>query len=523
MAKNSRLKNSIINILSGTGLQFAKTLLKFIVRTVFIHTLGKSYLGINGLFSDILTMLSLTELGFDTAINFKLYKPLADKDEKRIRILMKFYKQAYRVVGTVILVLGVALVPLLPKLIKDYDSLSTIGINAVVIFLLHILRTVSSYLFFAYRTAVIKADQKKYILDIVDVFIEIANAIAKILVLVYLRDFTIYTATVIFFTILKNTVNASIAQKLYPHVFQKEEESISKEEFRGLLKDCGAIFVYKINSVVLKATDNMVLSTFIGLAIVGMYSNYLLFFNTLRTFLLKLYTSIKASMGNLFATSSVETQYRFFQTMNYITIVFYGTAAVGLAVCANELVSVWAGEDYVIPQPFPCLIGVELLFYGLMNNLGQIRSVTGLFRQAWFRPVLGAIINIVTSVILVQICGIYGVIIGTITAIVLTNFLVDPIVIHKHSFKNIKPVKEYYKRNLIYISILFLVGAMDMLVCSYLFTGHGWFSVIVHVLIVGFSVPGVFVLIFWKTQECRYLVQTMKRILGKASARLSSG
>ena len=198
MAK-SRTKNSLINVMTSTGLQFCSTILKFIVRTVFIHTLGKQFLGVNGLFSDILTMLSLTELGFDTAINFKLYKPLVDKDEKRIRVLMKFYKQAYRVIGTVILIMGIALIPLLPVLIKDYDSLEVLGINAVVIFMLHILRTVSTYLFFAYRSALIKADQKKYILDLVDILVEIANAIAKILVLVFLKDFMLYTATVIFF------------------------------------------------------------------------------------------------------------------------------------------------------------------------------------------------------------------------------------------------------------------------------------------------------------------------------------
>ena len=519
MAKKSRITYSIINLMSSMGLQLFSTILKFAVRTVFIHTLGKEYLGINGLFSDILTMLSLTELGFDTAINFKLYKPLADNDEKRIRILMKFYKQAYRAVGIVILLLGIALIPLLPKLIKDYDSLSVLGINAVVIFLLHIFSTVSSYLFFAYRSAIIKADQKKYILDIVDIVIEIVNSIAKIVVLVFLKDFTLYTATVIFFTIIKNFINAVISQKFYPYVFQKEKESISKEEFHGLIKDCGALFVYKINGVVLKATDNMVLSTFIGLAIVGMYSNYLLVFTTLRTFLYKIYTSVKASAGNLFATASMETKYNFFQTINYLTVVLYGTAAVGISVCLNELIEVWAGEEYVIAQPFSILIGIELLFYGLMNNLGQIRNITGAFRQMWFRPILGAIINIITSVILVQICGIYGVIIGTITATILTNFLVDPMVIHKYSFKNYKPVSEYYKKNIMYFVILVLVGALDMFICNHLLVGYGWLSVISHAFIVVVTVPGVYIVFYRKTQECQYLLRISGSVMKKVKVR----
>ena len=514
MAK-SRTKNSLINVMTSTGLQLCSTILKFIVRTVFIHTLGKQFLGVNGLFSDILTMLSLTELGFDTAINFKLYKPLVDKDEKRIRVLMKFYKQAYRVVGAVILILGISLIPLLPVLIKDYDSLEVLGINAVVIFMLHIFRTVSSYLFFAYRSALIKADQKKYILDLVDILVEIANAIAKILVLVFLKDFMLYTATVIFFTILKNGINAFISHKMYPHIFQKEEESISKEEFHGLLKDCGALFLYKVNNVVLKATDNMVLSYFLGLPVVGIYSNYLLLFNTLRQFLSKFYLSVKASTGNLFATASMETKYKFFQTMNYITVVLYGTAGVGLAVCTNELIHVWAGEDYVVPQPFPILIGIELLTYGLMNNLGQIRNVTGAFRQMWHRPLLGIFINIISSVIFVQFIGIYGVILGTITAVSLTNLIVDPVVIHKYSFENYKPVSGYYKRNLVYIMILALVGAGNLYLSSCFFVGYGWISVIVHAAIVAITVPGVFVLLYWKTEENQYLLGIAKSLLKK--------
>ena len=521
MTKNSRTKNSIINILTSTGGQLLNIILKFVVRTVFIHALGKQYLGINGLFSDILTMLSLTELGFDTAINFKLYKPLADGDKKRLRVLMKFYKQAYRIIGTIILLLGLGMVPLLPKVINDYDSLETLRINAVVIFLLHILRTVSSYLFFAYKSAIIKADQKQYILDIVDYFVEVANSVVQILVLVFTKNFVLYTATMIFFSILRNLINAVIAQKRYPEVFRKEEDRISKDEIVGLLKDCAALFVYKLNAVVLKATDNIVLSTFIGITIVGVYSNYLLFFNTLRSLLLKFYTAVKASAGNLFAVADLKAKYQFFQVMNYITVIIYGTAGVGLAVCSNELVDTWIGPDYIIPQPFAILIGIELLFYGLMNNLGQIRNISGVFRQMWYRPLLGTIINLVVSVILVQSYGICGVILGTIISTICSNFIVDPQVIHKYSFNNYRPVSEYYKKNLQYIIVLALGGAFDMWLCSIFLAGRGWLSVIVHALVVSVTIPAIFVILYRKSVEYNYIKGIAMRVLGKARAKLA--
>lgn len=519
MANNSRTKNSVINLITSMGGQLLSILMRFVVRTVFIRTLGAQYLGINGLFADILTMLSLTELGIDTAINFQLYKPLANKDDKRVRVLLKFYKLAYRVIGLAILLLGVCLIPLLPHLIRDYDSLAPMGINATVIFLLYLMQSVSSYLFFAYRSVVMRANQKKYVLDVADYAVTLVANVVKILVLIFFKDFVLYTASALLFYIIQNLVNAVIAQKYYPGLFTKEEDSLSREEIKGLFQDCGAIFVYKVNAVVLKATDNLVLSKFIGLTMVGLYSNYLLFCTTIKTLLSKVYAAVSASMGNLFATSDMEKRYRFFQIMNYLTFLLYGTAGVGLAVCSDELIRVWVSDTYVIPQPFATLIGLETLMIGLVNNMGQIRNVSGVFRQMWFRPVLGIVINLVVSVALVQVCGIYGVILGTIVSLLLTNFLVDPSVIHKHSFQNYRPVSEYYKKNLLYLAVLAAVCAADMWLCSVFFVDHGWFSVIVHGIIVAVSVPAAFVGLFWRSHECRYLVQLVKRIVGKVLRR----
>ncbi len=516
---SSRTRNTILNVATSIGGQLLVTVLKFVTRTVFIHTLGKSYLGINGLFSEILTMLSLSELGIDTAINFQLYKPLAEGDDKRVRVLMKFYKQAYRVIGVTIMVLGLCLIPLLPHLIRDYDSLGARGINAVLIFIIYLLQSVSSYLFFAYRSAVMKANQKTYILDLADYVVTIATNIVQILVLVFLKNFILYTATIIVFNILKNFVNAVIATRYYPQFFTKEPDSLSKDEVLGLIKDCGALFVYKLNNVVIKATDNTVISAFLGLVAVGLYSNYLLFYTTIKSLLDKLFTAAKASTGNLFATGTIEKKYQFFQVMNFLSAVLFGTAGVGVAVCADEIIKVWVGSDYLIAPPFAVLIGIEILFHGMKINLGQVRNVTGVFRQMWFRPVLGVIINLGVSIWLVQVCGIYGVIIGTITADVLTNFLVDPSVIHKYSFNNYRPVSEYYRKNLAYLAIIAAVCALDILICRHLLVGHGWLSVIVHMIVVGISVPAVFAALYWQSYECQYFVKLVKNIAKKISKR----
>ena len=515
MKKRSRTQNSIINIFTGIGGQLLSILLKFISRTVFIHTLGPSYLGINGLFADILSMLSLAELGIDTAMSFKLYKPLADQDEKRVRVLLKFYKIAYLIVGTTVLIAGLAIIPLLRFLIKEYDKLAALGINAVAIFLLYLLQSVSSYMFFASRSAIIKADQKEYILNIVGYANAIATSVVQIIGLLIFKSYFFYIGVLIGFSIFQNMINALIAKHYYPYAFEKEKESISREEVKNFFKDLGALFVYKVNIVVIKATDNIVLSSFIGLDIVGLYSNYLLFYTTIKQFLNKIYEAVKASMGNLFAVESDEKKYEFFEILCFLAILLYGTAGIGVAVEANEFIDCWIGHKYTIPFPFPILMGIEILFVGIKNTLGQIRNVSGAFRQMWYRPIIGVLINLTVSIALVKICGIYGVIIGTITADFCANYMVDPHIIYRVSFHGIKPVQEYYKKNGVYFMILFFTGIIDTLICKHFFIGYGWGSVFIHILICGISVPAVMLLVFWNCRECQYIVGIGNHIIKK--------
>lgn len=511
--KRSRTKNSIMNLVTGIGGQLLTTVISFITRTVFIHYLGKSYLGINGLFTNILTMLSLTELGIDTAINFKLYKPLAEHDEHRIRILMKFYKTAYRVVGLAVMGIGLCLIPFLPNLISDYESLEPLGINASFIFILFLLQSATSYLFFASRSAIVKADQRQYLLNVSGYIVTVLTNVIEIIILVIWKSFVGYTICAVAMGVLQNFINALIAQYYYPYAFQKEKDSLNVAEIKDMFKDLGALFIYKVNGVVLKATDNLVLSAFIGLTIVGMYSNYLLFYTAIRGILDRFYSAIKASMGNLFALGETDEKYRFFEVMNFVSALLYGTACIGVAVVADEFVLTWIGEDYIIAQPFSILMGIEIILVGLKMNLGQIRNISGAFRQAWFRPLLGIIINLGVSIAMVHKFGIYGVLIGTITADITTYLMIDPRIIHRYTFNSYRPVSEYYIRNAKYAAALVLVCVVDEVICSNVLVGYGWLSVIMHAMICGISVPFAFYLIFRNRHECKYLIKKVYSIL----------
>lgn len=513
--KKSRTTNSLINVATSFGSQLFMAIAQFACRTVFIQVLGKDYLGINGLFSNILTLLSLTELGFDVAINYKLYKPLKNNDHQRIRILMKFYKIVYILVGIAILSLGLLLIPFLPYLVSDYDTFSQLGINPVVVFILYLLQSASSYLFFASRSVILKADQKSYITTTVTCICTVALNILQIITLLIWKDFMLYTVLFIAANIIINFINAVIAKRQYKYAFEKTDENITKEEVRNIFKDIGALFIFRVDNVVLKATDNIVLSSFVGLSIVGLYSNYLVFYTTITGLLRKVYSGVKASMGNLYAGSDIDKRYKFFEITNYITFVISSVAAIGVAVCADELIQCWIGSEYVIAQPFSILMGVELLFAGLKQNLNLIRNITGAFRQMWYRPLIGIIINITVSITGVKIWSINGVLVGTIAAIFFANILIDPKIIHKISLEGYRPVSEYYKRNGMYLAVAVVVFIIDKFACTYILSGYGWLSVIAHIIICGLSVPVIFCLVFWRRHECQYVIGICKRFSKK--------
>ena len=501
----SRTKNSVINVLSGLGGQILNLTLKFVCRTVFIQTLGVAYLGINGLFSDVLSMLSLAELGFDTAISYRLYRPIAENNYSKIREYLVFFRSVYRIIGIVIFCLGLLFIPFLSYVIKDYDSLESLGINASLVFVLFLIQNVSSYLFFAYKSIVFKANQKLYVLNAVGYGITIASSLSQILSLLLFRDFTIYLLVLLFFVILQNLINARLATHYYPQYFAYENERLDKAERKEMFKDCAALFVYKINNIVMKATDNIVLSAFIGLTIVGLYSNYLMVFAAVSGVLHMTFRAVKASMGNLFATDDLEKKYFFFEVMNFVTVLLYGTAAICIAVESNEFITCWIGEEYTIPQPLPLLIGIELLFTGLKLNLAQIRHVSGIFKQMWFRPVVGSLINVAASIIFVQYWGISGVIVGTLLAAIFANFMVDPVAIHRYSFKSFMPVRHYYYKNVMFVVLLGLIGFVYYYLCMLIRIENTILSLIVHLLVCQTSVIPIFCLIFRNRAEFKYL------------------
>ena len=509
----SRTSNSAKNILTINISKVLMIVLNFVTRTVLIKTLGNEYLGINNLFTNILQMLSLAELGVGTAIVFKLYKPIEEYNESRIIALMHFYKRVYELIGCVIVALGAVIAPFLPHLINDFKKFDNLNLNPYFIFALYVFNTASTYWFFAYKQAIVRAHQKTYMLTVSSYVVSMFAYAFQIFALIVLRDFVIYTCYIILFNIIQNFVYAIIADKYYPYVKKKTDERISKEEIKDLIKDCGALLIYKSSSAVVSASDNIIISAFLGLNAVAVFSNYSMISLSIRQFLVGIISSLEASVGSINATGNIKWKQNTFKTINFATVLIYGIISVGIFVMMDDFIYLWLGNDYLINSfeyagktinfSLPLLFGIEVYIIGISNFLGMFRQSFGLFRQLKWRPLFTMIINLVIGISTVKYVGAAGTVIGTIIAYATTVLIVDPIVIINTSLDI--SVKKYFMKNAIYAIISVFAGFASWYICS-LITGEG----IIHFVIKGFVcvtiTSVIYFLAFFKTNEFRMLL-----------------
>src|SRR5690554_2588754 len=505
----SRTNNSIKNLFTSFTSEIIIIFLKFATRSVFINILGSQFLGLNGLFTNILSILSLAELGIGSAITFNLYKPIADKDYKTISLLMKLYKKTFTVIGFTVFLMGIILIPFLPHIIKD----DTIFINVNFVFLLYLFQTVSTYLFFAYKRTIIKAHQKEHIVSIITTVFAIISNIIQIIVLLVFKKYELFIITLILSNILQNLIIAIKSDRMYPYLKNNIKDELPKDEKKEIYKNIYANFIYKINNVILNSTDNILLSSFIGLTIVGLYSNYLLIITAIKTILNKSFNAIIASLGDLYSSNNKESEYLIFKVINFFTMYSYGLAAIGIFVVANPFIKLWIGDDYVLSQVFVALLSIEIYVLGIHKKLSTFRTAMGLFQQAKYRPILGIIINLVLSMFLLKIIGLYGVLIGTIFSIFITFICFDPYIIYKNVFK--KSVLEYYVVNIKYVLVLGAAGYLSNFISNSTSLEEGFLSVVSQSLICVFITSLVVYIFFRNTQEVKYLKQTLQNYIIK--------
>lgn len=506
--KESRIKNSFYNVCTSLLEYFLKMILVFIARTIFIKKLGTEFLGLDGLYTNILSILNVTELGLSGAIIFGLYKPLLEKDIRKINILMNIYKKCYFYIGCVITIIGLAIMPFLPKIINSTFDFG----NVYFLFFLYLLQTLSTYWVLAYKEGILIADQKKYKLVVVSNVILVVKFVLQIISLLIFESFEMYIISGIFTTIIRNLLIAYIADKNYPYIKIYNKEKLEKEEKEGLLKNVFGMSLYKISSTVMNSTDNIIISIFINLNITGIYSNYLLVVSNVKIIINTLFSSITASVGNLFAEGDKNKSEFIFRCINFLNFWIYGFAAICLWELLNPFIKLWIGEGYLFHKIIVFAIVLNFITDGLQQAVILYKDACGLFWKGKIRPVFSAISNIVISIILVQKCGILGVILGSIISRMITTWWFDPYLVYHNAFE-MSPEKYYFR----YIRSLIIIIASAILIDLLTeFINVNIYITFIIKSILSIIIPNiVFWLIFRKSEEYNYLKSIIMEKLKK--------
>lgn len=509
---SSRSEYVAKNVSVTLVMQIIKNLLGFINRTAFVYVLGAEYLGVNSLFTDILTVLSFAELGIGNAMVFSLYKPLAENDREKIKSLIAVYAKAYKVIGIVIAVLGICIAPFVKYIVGD---VSYVKENITVLYLLFLFNSVISY-FFVYKKSLIIADQKNYIVDVYQQIFYAIQVVTQIIFLVTTKKFIPYLLIMIATTFLNNLYVAHKTDKMYPFLADKDIKPLTKSEIDGITTNVKALVVYKIGGIILESTDSIFISSLINVITVGLYANYKMVINIFKTIGSQVMNSIVASVGNLNASADDEKKESVFYEMLYISAWFFGFVTAGLCCFLTPLIRVWFGEGYVIG--FDAVIAACIYFY--ISNMHYpcytYRTTAGLFVFGKYVPMIAAASNIVLDIVMGKLWGLSGILWASTISRVFTYELIDPVLVYKRGFH--KSAAKYFA---IYVRLTLLIAA-DGLVshkASLVVTIGGFMGVVVQAIVFSIVFNTLFFMVTFKTKSFKSICGRMKAIIEKMKKR----
>ncbi len=504
--ENSRTKKALINALTGSVMQMLNVILGFVSRTIFIYLLNSDYLGVNSLYTNILTVLSFAELGIGSAIVFSMYKPIAEHDKTKIQALMKLYKKAYWAIGTVIFVLGICVIPFMRYIIKETPDVKE---NLTLIYILFLLNTSVSY-FYSYKKSLITADQKDYIVQIYTRVFQLIQIVLQSLFLLMTHEYLTYLIIFIICTIGQNIAISIKADKLYPYIKEKNDNILDKKETKSIFDNVKALFIYKFGSVILNGTDNIIISSIIGVSAVGVASNYTMIMTNVTNIIGSAINSMTASVGNLAVKGSRQQIRAVLQQLLMICVWLYGFVAIGFFVLANDFIYLWIGEKYLLKQSVVFAILFSLYVNGVQYAAYTFRTTQGLFVQSKWIPLISAVINIILSIWWGKVIGITGIFIATGISRLLTTSIVDPWLVYAHNFKE-KPFAYYWK----YFLETFAVGINGLIQYEIIkmLPFVGWTGFFIKMLIICITTNLVFLIEFGWTKD-------FKAILNRALPRL---
>lgn len=499
MAKIERTKNASRNIFFGVILKAYQILVPFLMRTAMIYLMGVQYLGLNSLFTSVLQVLNLAELGVGSAMVYSMYKPIVEDDDTTICALMKLYRTYYRVIGLIIAVVGCALTPFIPYLIKsDVPA----GINIYILYLLNLGATVLSYWLFAYKNSILQAHQRT---DVVSKITLITNTIQyglQLFVLWAFHNYYLYVIVMLAAQALTNIVTAVCADKLYPQF--KPKGSMPRCEVKRINRRIRDLFTAKLGAVIVNSADTIVISAFLGLTVLAVYQNYYFIITSIIGFVTVIFSSVTAGIGNSLV---VETKEKNFSDLIKFTFIICWIA--GICSCCflnlfQPFMEIWVGKDLMLGFSAVVCFVVYYYVYEVNQLLNTYKDAGGIWHEDRFRPLITAIANLGMNLLMVNYIGIYGIILSTVLSMVIVGM---PWLIH-NLFSTLFPQKymaSYLRKLFFYIFVSVLSAAVTVCICNFV-NYNPWLSIIIRGVIC-FIVPNiVFLFVYKNTKEFKSTV-----------------
>lgn len=422
MAKIERTKNATRNIVFGVILRGYQIVIPFFMRTAMIYLMGVQYLGLSSLFTSILQVLNLAELGVGSAMIYSMYKPIAEDDSTTICALMRLYRAYYRLIGLVIAVVGSILTPFVPRLISgEVPS----DVNIYILYLLNLGATVLSYWLYAYKNSILQAHQRVDIVSKVTIATSTVQYLLQFIVLCFFRNYYLYVCVLLITQVMTNIVTAIVADRLYPQF--KPQGNIPEGDVKQINQRIRDLFTAKLGAVVVGAADTIVISAFLGLTALAVYQNYYFVMNSICGFITVIFSAITAGIGNSLVTESAQKNYNDFKKFTFIICFILCICCSCFAALYQPFMKLWVGENYMLD--FSYVILFNILFYCLELAMvwATVKDAAGLWHADRFRPLIGASANLILNIILVQFIGLYGIILSTVFSYI---FISMPWLIH---------------------------------------------------------------------------------------------
>lgn len=502
---NSRTQNTAKNILWGYIGNIVSLILQFASRTVFIYSIGVSYLGVNGLFSSVLGLLSLSELGIGTAINYNLYKPVADGDKEKIKSLMHLYKIAYRVIALIITVIGIVLIPFLPYIIKEANEIP----NITLYYLIFLFNTVSSY-FVSYKYGLVNAEQKGYIINNFNSIATAIITIAQMMVLILFKNYLVFLIIQAVLQLCQKIGIGIFLNKRYAYLQDKNVSKLEDHEYQKIKKDVFALILHKLGDVCVNQTDSIIISSFISVTIVGLVSNYKLVITSVLGFVNIIFNSVAASIGNLVATENKERQEEIFDIYNFVGFWIYGFSCCCFFALFQPFISLWIGADKRIDNLSLILIVIDQYIVGQRIVINNMKVAGGIFEQDKYVALIQAVVNLFVSLLCVKLLGLPGIYLGTIIA-GMVPFIFKPIVMYKYMFS--KSAYKYFWKNLWYGLVVLITSLVAYELVMRIISTLTWGRFILATFLCTIITNGIFAIVYCRSVEFKQVWSRMMAMI----------